>query len=196
MAKFTLPQLNYKFSELEPYIDAATVELHYSKHHQAYTDKLNAALEAYPELQSKSIEELLGNLEAIPTEIRTAVRNNGGGYYNHNLYWKTLTPNGKADSAFQDIITKTWGTWDKFVEEFSQKALTLFGSGWVWLVQDKDSKLSIVQTSNQDIPAGKHLLALDVWEHAYYLKYQNRRADYVQNWWKVVDWEAVGKLSR
>jgi Fe-Mn family superoxide dismutase len=191
MGKYILPTLKYQFADLEPYIDAKTVEIHYSKHHQTYTDKLNAALEAYPELQEKPIEELLRNLTAVPEAIRTAVRNHGGGYYNHNLYWKTMTPDGAQSESFTKLIAEQWGSWDKFKEEFVQKATTQFGSGWTWLVQDQSGKFAIIQMPNQDIPEGKHLVAIDVWEHAYYLKYQNKRADYIEAWWQIVDWKAV-----
>jgi Fe-Mn family superoxide dismutase len=193
MGKFILPTLKYKYADLEPYIDAQTVELHYSKHHQTYTDKLNAALEAYPDLQEKTIEKLLSDLGSIPEAIRTAVKNHGGGFYNHNLYWNTMTPGGAKSEKVEEIIAAQWGSMEKFKEEMLTKATTLFGSGWVWLVQDESGKFALIQLPNQDVPAGNRLLAIDVWEHAYYLKYQNRRAEYIEAWWNLIDWKEVEK---
>jgi Fe-Mn family superoxide dismutase len=193
-AKFVLPELKYQYADLEPYIDAKTVEIHYSKHHQTYTDRLNTALEAYPEFQDKPILDLLRNLNSLPEAIRGAVRNNGGGFYNHNLYWETMTPGGSQSDKVKEIVVAQWGSWEKFKEEFVLKATTTFGSGWTWLIKDATGKLAIVQTPNQDIPEGKHLVAIDVWEHAYYLKYQNKRADYIEAWWAIVDWQQVEKF--
>ncbi len=201
---FELPKLPYEYAALEPNIDARTMEIHYTKHHQGYVNKLNNAIANYPELQSKSLEELLGNINSLPEEIRTAVRNNGGGHYNHSLFWELMTPEKTSPSAsLQKAIESTFSTLDKFIEVFSNAALTRFGSGWAWLVV-KDGKLIVNSTPNQDNPVmdicdcnmrgGKPILGLDVWEHAYYLKYQNRRGDYVKNFWNVVNWKKVSEL--
>ncbi len=195
---YKLPILNYKYDALEPYIDAKTMEIHHTKHHQAYTDKLNAALEKYPELGKKKAEELIANLNAVPKEIREAVRNNGGGYINHSLFWEIigLGGGGEPKGDLADEISNHYGNFAKFTEEFSQTAVSLFGSGWVWLVVDKDDELLINKTANQDSPLSlghKPILCLDVWEHAYYLKYQNRRPDYIKAWWSVVNWKEVDK---
>lgn len=194
----TLPPLPYAYDALEPYIDARTMEIHYSKHHQAYIDKLNLALEKYPDLLNKSIHELLRDLNAIPDDIRNLVRNHGGGHYNHTLFWNIMKKNGVAASnnALLPAINKAFGNFDKFKEEFSSAALNRFGSGWAWLVVD-NAKLVITSTPNQDSPISEGktpILGLDVWEHAYYLKYQNRRAEYIQNWWNVVNWEEVSRI--
>ena len=168
--------------------------LHHGKHFQAYVNNLNAALEKYPELHSKDLVELLQNLDSLPADIRTAVRNNGGGVYNHELFFNIMTPNaiGKPVGTLAKAIDETFGSSDAFKEQFSKAALGQFGSGWAWLVADKDGKLSIVATPNQDVPLKLEvtpIIAIDVWEHSYYLKYQNRRADFIQNWFNVVDWE-------
>lgn len=191
-----LPKLNYSYSDLEPYIDAQTMEIHYSKHHAAYVANLNKALENYPDLQNKTIEQLIGNLNSVPESIRTSVRNNGGGHYNHSFFWNLMAKDGlrvpQGEIAKQ--IDSNFGGYDKFKEEFTKAALSRFGSGWVWLVDEGNDKLSIVSTPNQDNPimeGKKVLLGLDVWEHAYYLKYQNRRADYIAAWWNVVDWNKI-----
>lgn len=196
--KHELPQLEYKYNALEPYIDENTMTIHHSKHHATYVNNLNAALENYPELQNKSVEELVKDLESIPADIRTAVRNNGGGHFNHSLFWKLLSPNGgKEKGALLEAINAKYGNFDAFKEAFAKAAATRFGSGWAWLVVNKDKELEIVSTANQDSPVSeglKPVLALDVWEHAYYLKYQNRRPDYVGAWWSVVNWDFANKL--
>ncbi len=196
-----LPQLAYAYDTLEPHIDAKTMEIHHSKHHQGYTNKFNAALEKHPELFEKSVEELLRNIEIVPKDIRTAVRNNGGGYYNHKLFWETLGPNSteSADSKkpkdkLEEAIELKFSSFESFKEEFNNTAAAQFGSGWAWLCVDSNNELLIAQTSNQDSPLSEGLtpiLALDVWEHAYYLKYQNKRPDYIQAFWNVVNWEEV-----
>ncbi|MFH1111750.1 MAG: superoxide dismutase [Patescibacteria group bacterium] len=193
---FTLPKLPYKFNALEPYIDAQTMEIHYTKHHQIYTDKTNETLVNYADLQSKTIEEILQSLLSMPQEIRTAVQNYGGGYYNHNFFWLSLQPNSnskpKPVGQLAEAVNQTFGNYEKFIKYFVQAATTLFGSGWVWLIKDQDQKLKIIKTANQDSPISERqvpILALDVWEHAYYLKYRNKRADYIEAWWNVVNWE-------
>jgi len=196
----TLPTLDYSFDALEPWIDTATMEIHYSKHHQAYIDNLNKALVDFPAEAEKPIEKLLSNLEAVPEKIRTAVRNHGGGHYNHSLFWKVMTGDTKLriyeDKNLRIIeeINKVFGDMEKFREQFGAAAMGRFGSGWAWLVADGSGQLSVVSTANQDTPLSegkKPLLGLDVWEHAYYLKYQNRRKDYVDAWWNVVNWTEV-----
>ncbi len=195
---FELPELRYSYDDLEPYIDATTMEIHHTKHHGSYVKNLNAALEKYPEWASKSIEDILKDLDNIPADIRTTVRNNGGGHYNHSLFWTIMGPNGggKPSGKLAESIDKTFGSFDKFKEEFSNAAATRFGSGWAWMVLDNYGHLSILSTPNQDNPimySLKPVLGLDVWEHAYYLKYQNRRPEYIQAWWNIVNWEEVGK---
>jgi len=195
---FELPKLSYPYDALEPYIDATTMEIHHTKHHGGYVKKLNAALEKYPEWASKSIEDILKDLDNIPSDIRTAVRNNGGGHYNHSIFWTIMGPNGggKPSGKLAENTNKTFGSFDKFKEEFSNAAATRFGSGWAWLVLDNSGHLSILSTPNQDNPITyslKPVLGLDVWEHAYYLKYQNRRPEYIQAWWNIVNWEEVNK---
>jgi Fe-Mn family superoxide dismutase len=196
----TLPPLPYDYGALEPHIDARTMEIHHTKHHQTYVNNLNAALEKAPNLQGKSLEELLGNLDAVPEGVRTAVRNNGGGHWNHSMFWQIMGPNvGSAPSgALADALTSSFGGLDQFKEKFAAAAVGRFGSGWAWLIADGNS-LSIDSTPNQDTPVmqGKRpILGLDVWEHAYYLKYQNRRADYIGAWWQVVNWEAVAERMK
>lgn len=190
---FTLPDLPYEYDALEPVISEEIMRLHHTKHHQAYVDKLNAAVAQVPELTGRSIIELMKSLDQIPESVRTAVRNQGGGHYNHSLFWTIMTPDGiegPAGKLQEDIVAK-YGSFDEFIAQFNQKALTLFGSGWVWLTPD----LEIVAQPNQDNPimqGGKEpLMGLDVWEHAYYLDYKNKRDDYIQNWWKVVNWPVV-----
>lgn len=197
---FTLPNLPYKYDALEPYFDAKTMEIHHSKHHQAYIDKLNEALKAYPEWQQKTVEELLADLKSVPAPIRTAVRNHGGGHHNHSLFWQWLSPDPQAEVAeqMQDFF-RTLGGLAEFKSQFAQAALARFGSGWTWLVANEQKELSIISTANQDSPLSDGLtplLGLDVWEHAYYLKYQNRRADYIEAFWQVVNWGKVGELFR
>jgi len=195
---FTLPPLPYATNALEPHIDAQTMEIHHGKHHAAYVNNLNAALEKAPELQGKSIDDLLKNLNAVPEAIRTAVRNNGGGHWNHTMFWQVMAPNagGAPTGKLADAINASFGDLEKFKEQFNAAGAGRFGSGWVWLVKD-GNKLAIVSTPNQDNPImdGKPapLLGLDVWEHAYYLKYQNRRPDYMKAWWNVVNWPEVAK---
>jgi Fe-Mn family superoxide dismutase len=191
-----LPELPYEYSALEPHIDTRTMAIHHDKHHAAYVNNLNKALENYPDLQEKSVAELLFNLDAVPEDIRTAVRNNGGGHINHSLFWRCMSAKGggQPGSSFADAIEETFESFDQFKTHFSQMAMGRFGSGWVWLCLDSDSKLSIFSTANQDNPLSRGfvpILGLDVWEHAYYLKYENRRADYVAGWWNVVDWDFV-----
>lgn len=192
----TLPALPYAYTALEPHIDAQTMEIHHQKHHQAYIDKLNAALEKHPPLLDKTVEELVADLEMIPEDIRTAVRNHGGGHLNHSLFWTSLTPEQtEPDDALRTALQAEFGGVQDFKVQFSEKATTLFGSGWVWLVVD-GGKLSIVTTPNQDNPLtqGKApILGLDVWEHAYYLKHQNRRPEYVAAFWNVVNWDEVSR---
>jgi superoxide dismutase, Fe-Mn family len=196
---FTLPQLPYASDALEPHIDKQTMEIHHGKHHNAYVTNLNKALESAPELANKSIEELLANnLAAVPEAIRTAVRNNGGGHANHSMFWQILGPNGSGapSGELATAIDKAFGSFDAFKEKFNAAATTRFGSGWAWLVKNADGSLEVTSTPNQDTPLmeGKFpVMGLDVWEHAYYLKYQNRRPDYIQAWWNVVNWDEVAR---
>jgi superoxide dismutase, Fe-Mn family len=191
---FSLPALPYAHSALEPHIDTATMEIHHGKHHNAYVTNLNKALESAPELAGKSLEELLANnLAIVPDAIKTAVRNNGGGHYNHSLFWTILGPGagGTPVGKLAEAINATFGSFDAFKEKFNAAATTRFGSGWAWLVKTADGKLEVTSTANQDNPfmEGKFpIIGLDVWEHAYYLKYQNRRPDYISSWWNVVNW--------
>lgn len=197
MSKFELAPLPYAFNALEPYIDAQTMEIHHGKHHGAYVNNLNKAIEGKPELEGKSLEELFKNISSAPV----AVRNNGGGHYNHTMFWNIMGPNkgGKPTGALADAINSTFGSFEKFQELFNNAATTRFGSGWAWLVLS-DGKLVVTSTPNQDNPLmdvaevkGYPIMGLDVWEHAYYLKYQNRRPEYITNWWNVVDWDAIAK---
>ena len=195
---FKLPDLPYSFDALEPVIDAKTMEVHHDKHHATYVNNLNKAVENYPEWASKSIEDLMIHLKEVPEEIRTAVRNNGGGHYNHSLFWKMMAPVGTTElkGALLDKINESFGSFDEFKKQFAAAATGRFGSGWAWLVVDGD-KLAVVSSANQDCPLSegkKTILCLDVWEHAYYLKYQNRRADYVDNFFQVVNWGYVAEL--
>ena len=194
---FTLPDLPYPFDALEPYIDARTMEIHHDKHHAAYTTNLNNAI-AGTELENKSIEEILRNINSVPATIRTAVQNNGGGYANHNLFWTILTPNssGQPSGELSNAISSTFGSFDAFKEKLSTAAVTRFGSGWGWLVAKPDGSLDVYSTANQDSPymqGDTPLLGVDVWEHAYYLNYQWRRPDYVKAFWNVVNWDQVAK---
>ena len=195
---FKLPDLPYSFDALEPVIDAKTMEVHHDKHHATYVNNLNKAVENYPEWASKSIEDLMIHLKEVPEEIRTAVRNNGGGHYNHSLFRKMMAPVGTTElkGALLDKINESFGSFDEFKKQFAAAATGRFGSGWAWLVVDGD-KLAVVSSANQDCPLSegkKPILCLDVWEHAYYLKYQNRRADYVDNFFQVVNWDYVAEL--
>lgn len=198
MAK-ELPELGYAYDALEPYIDAKTMEIHHTKHHKAYTDKFNAALEKHPEWAEKSSEEILKNLSDVPEDIRTAVKNNGGGYYNHKFFWTILKKDVALVGDLADAIKAKWGSFDKFKEEFANAAATRFGSGWAWLVSDKSGQLSVVSTANQDSPLTDGfipVMGLDVWEHAYYLKYQNRRPEYIDAFFKVVNWEKADEYYK
>jgi Fe-Mn family superoxide dismutase len=195
---FKLPDLPYAYDALEPHIDALTMEIHHSKHHNAYTNNLNAALENASGLASKSIDEILAGLNQVPEDIRTAVRNNGGGYANHNMFWMVMSPKGGGEPKgdLSKAIEAAFGSFDSFKETFSKAAATRFGSGWAWLCKKADGKLSVLSTPNQDSPVSEGLtpiLLLDVWEHAYYLKYQNRRPDYIAAWWNVVNWDEVAR---
>ncbi len=194
-----LPPLPYDYAALEPHIDAATMQTHHDKHHAAYVNNLNAALEKAPHLQGKSAEDLIRDLNSVPEEIRTAVRNNGGGHVNHTMFWQIMAPKagGEPQGAINDAIKDTFGGFDKFKEQFNDAGVKRFGSGWVWLVGSSESgKLQITSSANQDNPLTEGLqpiLGNDVWEHAYYLKYQNRRPEYLAAWWNTINWEEVNK---
>jgi Fe-Mn family superoxide dismutase len=198
MAQFVLPDLPYTLDALEPYIDAQTMEIHHQKHHGGYVQNANKALQGHPELQDKSAEWLLRHIDSVPENIRTAVRNQVGGHVNHSLWWTIMGPNqgGSPMGAVAAAIRDTFGSFEQFQEQFRQGALSIFGSGWAWLVVRPDHSLAIVTTPNQDNPLMQGLspiLGLDVWEHAYYLRYQNRRADYIDAWWHVVNWDEVDR---
>lgn len=193
---FLLPELPYAYDALEPYIDARTMEIHYRKHHEGYVEKLNKALEPYPDLQQKTVLELLTNLQALPEAVRTAVRNQGGGHFNHSLFWPMMAkkgggaPTGDVGTA----IKQQFGSFEQFQNQFNTTAQGVFGSGWAWLCVNPQGNLVVTSTANQDSPVSSGLqpvLGLDVWEHAYYLKYQNKRPDYIQAWWHVINWEQV-----
>jgi len=193
-----LPPLPYDFAALEPHIDSQTMQIHHGKHHQAYVNNLNAALEKHTDLQKMSAEELLRNLGSVPEDIRPAVRNNGGGHVNHTMFWKMMAANagGPPSGAVAEAIKASFGGFDAFKEQFAKAGVSRFGSGWAWLI-DNNGKLSIESTANQDNPISdgkKPILGIDVWEHAYYLKYQNRRPDYITAWWNVVNWAEVNRL--
>jgi Fe-Mn family superoxide dismutase len=193
---YEVPPLPYDYNALEPHIDEQTMRVHHDKHHQAYVDKVNAALEG-TELAGSPVEEVLKNLDAVPDDKRTAVRNNGGGHYNHSLFWEWLSPDGGGEpgGALSDAIASAFGSFDDFKSKFKDAGVNQFGSGWAWLVQD-GSGLAVVSTPNQDNPISQGktpLLGVDVWEHAYYLKYQNRRPDYIDAWWNVVNWAKVAE---
>ena len=193
---YELPKLSYSYDALEPFLDARTMEIHHSKHHATYVAKLNEAVQNNPELQAKSVEELLMDLNAIPETIRTAAKNHGGGHANHSLFWKSIGPK-KTDTPNELVgaaIEKNLGGFAKFKEDFSKMGVGVFGSGWAWLVVDASGALKTMMTSNQESPLSqglKPIMCLDVWEHAYYLKFQNRRADYITEWWNVVDWDGI-----
>jgi len=196
----TLPALPYDAAALEPHIDAQTMQIHHGKHHQAYVTNLNTALDKHPELHDKKLDDLLNALSTVPEGIRTAVRNNGGGHWNHSMFWKLMAPNagGAPTGAVADAINASFGTFDKFKEQFQAAGLGRFGSGWAWLL-DSGGTLKIVSTPNQDNPlmdGKKAILGVDVWEHAYYLKYQNRRGDYLAAFWNLVNWEEVNRLLK
>jgi Fe-Mn family superoxide dismutase len=196
---FQLPPLPYASDALEPHIDQRTMEIHHDKHHAGYVNNLNKALEGHADLQSKSIEELLSGLNGLPESIRTAVRNNGGGHANHSMFWKLMSPNGGGapSGAVADAINRAFGSFEEFKNQFNAAGAGRFGSGWAWLVANGDGSVSITSTPNQDTPlmdGAKPILGVDVWEHAYYLNYQNRRADYLSAWWNVVNWDEVNRL--
>ena len=196
----SVPPLPYDYNALEPHIDEQTMRIHHDKHHAAYVNNLNAALEKHPELQAKSVDDLVKNLGAVPEAIRTAVRNNGGGHLNHTMFWEIMGPGkgGEPTGKIGEAITSAFGSFDTFKEQFAKAATTRFGSGWAWLVSSS-GKLAIESTANQDSPimeGKKPILGLDVWEHAYYLKYQNRRPDYLGAWWNVVNWAEVNRLLK
>jgi Fe-Mn family superoxide dismutase len=195
---YILPPLPYAYDALEPHIDARTMELHYTKHHQGYVDKLNAALKKHPELQKKALPDLLKDLKSIPEDIRAEVRNQGGGHVNHSFFWQCMSPDGggKPKGMLANAIAETFGDFASFQKQMDAAAVKRFGSGWAWLVLDANKKLKIISTANQDSPLSDGLypiLGIDVWEHAYYLHYQNRRADYIAAWWDVIDWNFVEK---
>ena len=190
---FAMSDLGYKYDALEPYIDAKTMEIHYTKHHQAYVDKLNEAVAKHPELKEKFVDELLKDIKSVPEDIRIAVQNHGGGHFNHTLFWGSMTPGGSKETP--EAITKTFGSLENFKAKMTDAAVGRFGSGWAWLVKNGD-KLEVYSTANQDCPLmvdKDPILGLDVWEHAYYLKYQNRRPEYVEAWWNVVNWDVVAQ---
>jgi superoxide dismutase, Fe-Mn family len=194
---FTLPPLPYDFAALEPHIDAKTMEIHHGKHHQTYVNNLNAAIEKAPELAKKSLDDLMRSVNSVPEAVRTAIRNNGGGHWNHSMFWQIMAPRAGGEPAGKlgDAIRSSFGDFAKFREQFSAAGVGRFGSGWAWLV-NSGGKLSITSTPNQDNPlmeGQKAILGLDVWEHAYYLKYQNKRPDYINAWWNVVNWGEVQK---
>jgi superoxide dismutase, Fe-Mn family len=196
---YTLPSLPYAYNALEPHIDARTMEIHHTKHHQTYVDKLNAAVEKYPELAALPVEELLKSIAIVPAEIKTAVQNHGGGHANHSLFWTLLTSKseGKPAGELLTEIEKAFTSFDKFTEEFNAAATNRFGSGWAWLVVSKEKKLTVISTANQDSPLMEGhtpILGLDVWEHAYYLNYQNRRPEYITAFWNIVSWSRVQEL--
>ena len=198
--KHLLPKLNYSYNALEPFIDELTMTIHHTKHHQAYVDNLNAALDKHPELYELSLEELLQKLDTLPSDIQTAVKNNGGGHYNHSLFWSLLKVNNgeKPQGELLDEIEKAFGSFENFKDLFSNAAKTRFGSGWAWLVVNKNGRLEVVSTPNQDpvLSMGRPILGLDVWEHAYYLKYQNRRPDYINAFFNVINWKVVENLFK
>jgi Fe-Mn family superoxide dismutase len=194
---FTLPPLPYDFTALEPHIDAKTMEIHHGKHHQTYVNNLNAAIEKAPELASKSLEDLMRGVNSLPEAVRTPIRNNGGGHWNHSMFWQIMAPKagGEPGGALGAAIKSAFGDFAKFREQFSAAGVGRFGSGWAWLI-NSGGKLSITSTPNQDNPlmeGQKAIMGLDVWEHAYYLKYQNRRPDYINAWWNVVNWKEIEK---
>jgi Fe-Mn family superoxide dismutase len=195
---FEVPPLPYDYSALEPYIDTQTMQLHHDKHHAAYVNNLNAALEQYPDLQRKSAEDLIRDLNSIPEAIRTAVRNNGGGHVNHTMFWEIMVPNGGGEPTgpIASAIKEAFGDFEEFKKQFNDAGVKRFGSGWTWLVLTRDGKLAAMSTANQDNPLSEGhfpILGNDVWEHAYYLKYQNRRPEYLTAWWNVVNWDEINK---
>lgn len=198
---FALPPLPYSIHSLKPYIDSKTMDIHYKKHHQGYVNKLNEAIKKYPNLKKKNIVELITSLKTLPPEIQTSIRNNGGGHFAHSLYWKIMSPygGGKPSGYIAKEINKNFGNVEKFKEKFDNKAQTFFGSGWVWLCTNRAGSLKIVATKGHDVPITQDLfpiLVIDVWEHAYYLKHQNKRSDYINDWWNIVYWPEVEKLYK
>lgn len=201
---YSLPSLEYSVDALEPHVDARTMEIHHGKHHQTYIDKLNGAIEGHSELGEKSVDDLITNLSDLPESMQTAVRNNGGGHFNHTFFWQCISPNGGGTPSgeLSNAIDATFGSFDAFKNEFLQAAITRFGSGWAWLIKQEDGSLAVTSSPNQDNPlmqgitdhCGTPIIGLDVWEHAYYLNYQNRRPDYVTGFWNVVDWERANSL--
>lgn len=196
--RYELPKLSYAYHALEPHIDAVTMEIHHSKHHAAYVAKLNEALAKYPSETDRPLEALLATLDSVPEDIRTAVRNHGGGHLNHSFFWESMSPQGGGEptGALLKHLTQTFGSYTVFQKQFSDAALGVFGSGWAWLAVDTKNTLTIATTPNQDSPLMQHLtpiLGLDVWEHAYYLKHQNRRTDYIASWWHTVNWGRVAE---
>lgn len=191
---YQLPELPYEYAALEPYIDAQTMEIHYTKHHQTYVDNLNKALENHTHLQELTLLELLADIDGLPEDIRTTVRNNGGGHYNHTLFWQMMSPGEiKPTTTLEYTLSETFGSISDFKDKFTKEAMGRFGSGWAWLVADA-GELKVISTANQDNPVMEGMapiLGIDVWEHAYYLKYQNKRAEYIQNWWNVVNWTKI-----
>jgi Fe-Mn family superoxide dismutase len=195
---FEVPPLPYDYNALEPYIDEQTMRLHHDKHHGAYVTNLNAALEGQSQLASMSVEDLLRRINEVPENIRTAVRNNAGGHSNHSMFWRIMKPNGggQPSGALAQALNDTFGSFDEFKKQLNDAGVKRFGSGWTWLVMDQGGKLSVISTANQDSPLmdGQFpIMGNDVWEHAYYLKYQNRRADYLNAWWNVVNWDEIGQ---
>ena len=195
---FRLPPLTYDYNALEPHIDAATMKFHHDKHHAAYVKNLNTAVNKYPQLKTKTVEELLTNLDKLPTDIQTTVRNNGGGHLNHTMYWQIMAPKagGAPTGEIATAIKTQFGSFDTFKSQFNEAGTKLFGSGWVWLVRQKAGTLKIITTSNQDNPISQGLYPImgnDVWEHAYYLTYQNRRPDFLSAWWNVINWSEVDR---
>ncbi|NMG10596.1 superoxide dismutase [Brasilonema sp. UFV-L1] len=193
-----LPELPYPYEALEPHIDAATMRFHHDKHHATYVKNLNAALEKHPELKSQTVEQLLRNLNNVPEDIRKTVRNNGGGHVNHSMFWTIMKPNGGGEptGAIADAIKQNFSSFAEFKKQFNEAGASRFGSGWAWLVRTKDGKLTVTSTANQDSPFSEGnypIMGNDVWEHAYYLKYQNRRADYLDAWWNVLNWDEINK---
>lgn len=195
--KVELPELGYEYNALEPFIDAKTMEIHHTKHHAGYTNKYNIAIEKHPELEGKTPEELVADPSLVPDDIKDAIRNNGGGYLNHKLFWQILKKDVEIPEAFQEVINKAFGDFSHFKSHFAQVAATVFGSGWAWLVVDENKELKIMHTSNQDNPITlgyTPILGLDVWEHAYYLNYQNKRPEYIEAFFSIVNWEKVNEL--
>lgn len=202
MAQHKLPDLPYAYDALEPYVDSTTMRIHHKNHHAAYVNNLNKSLEKYPDLQQKNIVELMGTLDQLPSDIQTSVRNNGGGHFNHTLFWTMLTPANKSrmTKKVEKALEKSFGSIENFKTEFEKAAMTRFGSGWAWLIRNEQGNLQIISTANQDNPImnnaavkGQPLLAIDVWEHAYYLKYQSKRGEYLKSFWSVVNWKEVEK---